>query len=182
MKHRFRLIFICSAFCFYTGMNATFGGSTIDAMREKAAQAYEATCKKTRALYTTVKKHKKLIAGIVVYAAFELIGYSRDWDTPLQRLLIPKEVLDNVRAAINGHAAHIVNLTNAHRQELQEQQEAYQALERRYAEIQHQFQILQVQLDTDLRKQQVKKVMEEMAALKEQSVLILGKIDEFKAS
>ena len=117
--------------CFYTGTDAVFGERTLDTVREKTKRAYMITRKKTRTVYEKIKKHKKLIIGIVTYLAFEGFGYAEGWDTPLRRLLRPKKLFDDANQTIQGHTAQVAKLTNAH-------QQAYKELERRYKELQRQ--------------------------------------------
>jgi len=183
MNHHFRLIFLCTSICYVTGIEATFG----ETLCKKTKKVYAIICKKTRALYETAKEHKKLIAGLSVYLAFEVYGYSQDWDTPLQRLLTPKKVVDNTQVHNHGHAAQIAQLTQAHQQKLQVQQRAYQELQQRCTELQNEVRALHQELHTELtrklkREQQFKEVSGDMSILKEKSLLLLDKWAQLKNS
>lgn len=149
LKYNLKLIFLCTIIGYSINIDATLS----DMVCEKAKQAYVVTCKKTRALYATIKEHKKLIAGLSVYVAFELVGYSHGWDTPLQRLLTPKKILDNTQVPDDRHAAQIAQLNRAHQQELEEQRQAYQELQQRSEEFQREIEQLTRDYEQELREE-----------------------------
>lgn len=95
MKYGIRIIFLLNMMSCPVGMVAGLNKPILSVAREKVKRVYRCTCEETRAVYETIKKHKKLIIGIVAYCAFEGIGYYHDWDTPLRRLFTPKKSLDD---------------------------------------------------------------------------------------
>lgn len=122
------IVFLVSIICWYTGTRAVFGERSSDAIGEQTKRSYQVTRKKTRTWYKEVKKHKRLVAGIITYLIFEGLGYYHTWDTPLRRLLTPKKLLDDI---IQAHAAQLAQLTNHH-------QQAYAELENRYDKVKKQ--------------------------------------------
>ncbi len=96
MNNRIKIIFLLSVMCYCSGVNAVFGEHTLDNVRDTTKRAYMITRKKTRTVYEKIKKNKRFIIGIVAYLALEALGYAEDWDTPLQRLLRPKKLFDDL--------------------------------------------------------------------------------------
>lgn len=95
MNSRLQIIFLLSVMSYHTGMGARSDEHILAMAREKVKRVYRCTCEETRTVYEGLKKHKKLIIGIVAYLAFEGFGYSQGWDTPLRRLFMPKKSLDD---------------------------------------------------------------------------------------
>ncbi len=98
MKSRKVIIFLLSVISYHVGMSAGSDKHILSIAREKVKRVYRCTCEETRTAYEAIKRHKKLIAGIVgmvSYFAFEGFGCSQDWDTPLRRLFTPKKLLDD---------------------------------------------------------------------------------------
>lgn len=208
MNSRIRTIFLCSMIGCQTGTKAFFGEHTLNNVCKKTKKIYQKACEKTRALCEKTKEHKKIVAGIAVYLAFEIVGYSQGWDTPLRRLFTPKKRLDDANATIQGHAAEIDRLATDHQQELQEQQDMYQKLEQQYQGLpkrnlphkspQEEFtcqelqkdneglkdrlQALEQELEVELqRKKQVEEVSREMNALTQQTMSLMSEWGNFRS-
>jgi len=126
-------IFLVSIICYQISLNAGSDEPILSMTRKKIIRVYRCACEETRTAYEEVKKHKKLIMGIITYLVFEGFGYSEGWDTPLRRLFMPKKSLDDAL------------------REYQKLRVRYEALEKQYEVLDKQ---LQDKILEDLKKHQ----------------------------
>ena len=120
MSSRIHIIFLLSTISCYMTVNTRI----TDTLRSQVRRIYLISQEETRTVYQEVKKHKKIIMSILAYLAFEGLGYSQGWDTPLRRLLTPKKLLDDALKECQQWKARYEALEKDALKAFQDQQEA----------------------------------------------------------
>jgi septal ring factor EnvC (AmiA/AmiB activator) len=110
MHHYMRLGFMIYSLIGYSCAYAVLDKNVYTGIIQKIRQTYLNACNQMHTVYKEIKEHKKIVTCVIVYIAFEGIGYAQGWRTPLYRLFVLPGELDAVHARIRNERSNSTRL------------------------------------------------------------------------